>query len=334
MTVFGVNVGEDKGAILVTVLLTVAIMSAVAVLIIEQVRYSVQITINSTTNNQARWYALSTEDWAVQVLPKLVSSGDSADIETSRETDIETSLRVRAEKTQITADLVPLQNCFNLNSLVAIGDSGELEPNTETLDQFERLLAALDFSKDTASTLAASAADWIDADSEALPGGAEDYDYSGLSVPYRTGNVYMADKSELRKVKGFNRETYYRVLPSVCALPDNKPNPINLNILGKEDTALAAAIFGSQETQEIIDAVIDARPSDGYMEVEEIWKIPVLAGIEVAAESKAQLSINSRYYSLRAQVSLDEAYVELETLFDSKASDKASYIRRRFGGKL
>jgi len=334
MRVFGVNVGEDKGAILLTVLLTVAIMSAVAVLIIEQVRYSVQVTINSTSYNQARWYALSTEDWAEQTMQKLASPDNSEDGGEPAATGIKTQLNLRTGKTQISADLLAHQNCFNLNSLVTMGDSGELVPNTETLGQFKRLLVALDFSEDTASQLAASVADWIDADSEALPGGAEDYEYSGLLVPYRTGNIYMADESELRKVKGFTREIYYRVLPSVCALPGNKPNPINLNILSKEESPLTATIFVSGQRQVLVDAIVGARPLGGYTDVEDIWKIPALAGIEIAAAGKAQLSVESRYYLLQTHVSLDEAYVELETLFDSKASDKASFVRRRFGGKL
>lgn len=335
MMVFGINVGEDKGTILLTVLLTVAIMAAVAVLIIEQVRYSVQVTINSTSYNQARWYALSTEDWAGRTVQKLASSpGKTEDGEESAATSMETQLNLRTGKTQISADLVAHQNCFNLNSLVTVGDSDELLLNTETLGQFERLLEALDFSTYTASRLAASVADWIDTDSEALPGGAEDYEYSGLLVPYRTGSVYMADESELRKVKGFTREIYYRVLPSVCALPENKPNPINLNTLSKEESALAATIFVTEHRQALVDAIVSARPLGGYKNTEDIWKIPALAGIEVAADSKAQLSVESRYYLLRTQVSLDEAYVELEALFDSKTSDKASFVRRRFGGKF
>ena len=57
--------------------------------------------------------------------------------------------------------------------------------------------------------------DWLDADTTALPLGAEDGAYAGLAQPYRTGGVMLAEVSELRAVKGVDADD----LPPPAPLP-------------------------------------------------------------------------------------------------------------------
>jgi general secretion pathway protein K len=76
--------------------------------------------------------------------------------------------------------------------------------------------------------LANAVADWIDPDSEARAGGAEDIDYLNLNPPYRAANRPMASVDELRLVRGFDAQTVRALLPYVTVLPV-AANIINVN---------------------------------------------------------------------------------------------------------
>ncbi|MFX5142234.1 hypothetical protein ABTC48_21370, partial [Acinetobacter baumannii] len=60
---------------------------------------------------------------------------------------------------------------------------------------------------------AAALTDWMDADAEAAPGGAEDARYAGLATPYRTGGIMLADVSEMRAVAHIDAGLYDRLRP-------------------------------------------------------------------------------------------------------------------------
>ena len=57
-------------------------------------------------------------------------------------------------------------------------------------------------------TIADSAVDWIDPDSNEELNGAEDAYYTNLPVPYQAANAWFSSASELLAVKGMTRELY------------------------------------------------------------------------------------------------------------------------------
>lgn len=321
---------NSEGAILITVMLTMAIMAAVAVSILDNIGLSVRMTRNSTSYNQARWYALATEPWALENIKK---SKRQIEIESDIVPSVFQNTHVSIESAEIRGRLGPLANCFNLNSLVEPDASGALVLHVPSALQFQRLLIALEISEGTATQLTASLVDWIDSDSELQLNGAEDYDYSGLKFPHRTGNVFLAHKSELRAIKGFTRETYETIEPLVCALPTNVPNAINLNVLTESQHPLLAMVYGTHTAATVTEAILFARPKGGFIDIQGALSLPVVANAEDGAEAKGLLSIKSKYFQLQTEVELENSYVELKTLFDSEKVGNASFVRRRFGGE-
>jgi len=322
---------ESDGAILITVMLTMAIMSAVAVAFLDSVGLSVRMTRNAAEYSQARWYALATEPWALNQLKNIKRQVES-------ENDIVPAgfeeVRLAIEEAEISGRLAPLPNCFNLNSLVEADDSGGLVVNEAAALQFQRLLIALEISRGIAEQLTASAVDWIDSDSELALNGAEDYDYSGLSIPHRTGNVRLAHKSELRAIKGFTRNLYETIEAFVCALPTGEANKVNVNILEAEQHPLLAMVYDRRSAVSVTEAILFSRPENGFADINNVLSLPVLVEADGGAESKELLSAESKYYLLHTEVELENSYVELKTLFDSEKLAKASFVRRRFGGEF
>jgi general secretion pathway protein K len=60
---------------LLTVLLLVAVMSAVAVAILDDVRFSVRRTANVEFQSQAQWYAAGAENLALGQITRLLARG-------------------------------------------------------------------------------------------------------------------------------------------------------------------------------------------------------------------------------------------------------------------
>jgi general secretion pathway protein K len=73
--------------------------------------------------------------------------------------------------------------------------------------------------------------DWIDIDSTAQPGGAEDLDYLNLDPSYRAANRALKSVDELRLIKGYTDEVVEKLRPYVVALPNTnaQATPINVN---------------------------------------------------------------------------------------------------------
>lgn len=109
------------------------------------------------------------------------------------------------------AQLIDLQGRFNLNSLVDA--SGRVDPSA--LRVFERLLVVLGLEAEWAPRVA----DWIDADTVPLEGGAEDAVYLGQTPAYRPPNLPVTSPSELLALVGFGSARYALLAPHVSALP-------------------------------------------------------------------------------------------------------------------
>ena len=62
---------REEGAALLTVLLLVAVMSALAVAVLDDIRFGLKRTANAETVGQAQWYALGAETVARARLARL-----------------------------------------------------------------------------------------------------------------------------------------------------------------------------------------------------------------------------------------------------------------------
>jgi general secretion pathway protein K len=71
--------------------------------------------------------------------------------------------------------------------------------------------------------------DWLDADDEPYPTGAEWETYSRLTPSYRAANFRMIELTELYAVSGWKAETINTLTPYICVLP---PAPA-FNITGR-----------------------------------------------------------------------------------------------------
>lgn len=318
---------EREGMALLTVLLLVAVMSVVAVAILDDVRFSVRRTTNAETQSQAQWYAAGAETLAQTQIKRLLTAGP-----TRTPLDPEWNGRPYSfpvDGGTLTATVTDGQACFNLNSLV-LGFGEDLVARPLGAAQFRALGRAVGAPDSRMQAIADALTDWLDADSSPLPLGAEDGAYAGLGKPYRTGGVMLAEVSELRAVKGVDADTYDRLRPWVCALPTSRLSPLNVNTLTTEQAPLLTMLTGGLLPPQRARAVIAARPRDGWPDAAAFWAQPAVVALPVDPEARDQITVLTRYFDLRVDVELGGSHAVRTALLEAGSDGRVRTVIQRW----
>ena len=290
--------GNREGMALLTVLLLVAVMSVVAVAVLDDVRFSVRRATNAETQAQAQWYASGAEALARRQVARLMAAGPRTPLEPAwngRRLDFP------IESGSIGATVTDGQACFNLNSLVE-GYGEDLLERPLGRAQFLALGRAVGAPDSRMRAVADALTDWLDADNVSRPLGAEDGAYAGLATPYRTGGGMLAGVSELRAVRGVDADLYRRLRPWVCALPTSRLSPLNVNTLAPEQAPLLMMLTDNALGPQAARAVIARRPRAGWPDPAAFWAEPALAAVPVPDEVRDQVAVQTRYFNLRIDV--------------------------------
>lgn len=282
-----------EGVALLTVLLLVAVLAVIAVLVLDDVRFSIRRATNAQTAAQAQWHAAGAERVALSQIRRLIAVNPGR-----TPTDPAWDGRPLAfplDQGQVVLTVSDGQSCFNLNSL-AQGAEGAGQVRAEGVRQFVRLQAALGVPTGQARRIADAAADWIDADAVPLPYGAEDAAYARQIPPRRTGSRLFLDPAELRQVAGVDAAIYARLRPHVCALPTTALSPLNLNTLTPEDAPLLAMLLDGALSVQGARQVIAARPAGGWASTHDFWSLPAFLSATPSAEVNGQVTLETRYF--------------------------------------
>ena len=316
----------ERGAALATVLVMVAVMSMVAIGVLDAARFSVQRTQNQTQMDQVRWYMLGAEAYAISRIDQVLAHGDSSLASLSGLLGQTITLPLDDGVMQVTVS--DGANCFNLNSLVSQEEAGPAIASEAGQARFARLLSVIGISP--ARALAASAADWIDADNVPALGGAEDQAYGGSQGVYVPPNQLMGDVSEIRAINGFDAGIVGRLSRFVCARPTMAPNAISVNALRPEQAPLLSAIFGPGLPLVSAEAVIRARPVEGWKTLEAFFADPRLSVIQLSDESRGMFTLLSRWYVIGVRVNYADM-VETSVVLVDTVSGHGRVVRRVFG---
>ncbi|MCC8474685.1 type II secretion system minor pseudopilin GspK, partial [Xanthomonas arboricola] len=230
---------QQRGVALLTVLLLVAVMTLLMVAVLDDLRFGLRRSGNGEAMTQAQWYALGTETIARQRLQAL-----------ARRDPMRTTLEGGWNDQPVTFPLddgavsVRLRDrggCFNLNSVVA-GAPEQWQRSDDGAAQYRALLEVLGIAPQQAQALTDALVDWIDSDSQPGAQGAEDDRYLQSAVPLRSGATLLAGVSELRAIAGYTPQVIAQLRPHVCALPEARLSPVNINTLRLQDAPVLVAL--------------------------------------------------------------------------------------------
>lgn len=319
------NARRQRGAALLGTLVLVALMAGLSVAMVEDVRMSVQRSGNQRLDAQTRWYALGAEEFARGLLAQQGRAGRSfapAD-EQPRSFPIAGGV--------IIARLSDAGRCFNVNALVARQAGGAARPVEAEIEAFRRLADTLGLDRQISGQVVDGLIDWMDADSAPRPRGAEDFHYTSLDTPYLTGGTALAALSEMRAIAGVSVEVYTLLAPFLCALPQDRQPPLNVNSLRPRDWPLLRMALGEDVTEFTARAIIVDRPPGGYDSMEQVMAHPGLRDLELAAERRDRLVLESRFFRLRAEIRHEGRHMTIDSLFRRESGVGLTRLSRRIG---
>ena len=268
------DIRDDDGTVLLSTLLVLSLMSAVALALLTTLRTSVTRSAVLEAQAQADLYAQGARDFAASQMES-VARIDPAPLN-ARLTESEPII-LPFENGSMTLAVSDGTHCFRLS---ALSDTTGQGSDTARL-RFTALMTALSLDPGTAERIAAASVDWVDADSQTLPGGAEDGIYmstpQSAGGPHRTANVPMVSVSELRAVEGMNEAIFRLLLPHLCIGETGVPTRFNIETASTDHMPVLAAILGGgPDAERIAVELIDQRPSGGYGSSEALLAAPAL----------------------------------------------------------
>lgn len=303
------RIGRNRGVALITALL----ISALAAMVATNLAWDNALDVRRTTvmlhRDQAMQIALGAESWLISILHQ-----DLEDTQTDHLGEIwaQELPGLPIEGGEVSGRVVDLQGRFNINNL--IDENGEVQP--EALEQFRRLLAALELDP----KLAGVTADWLDANQEPqFPDGAEDAIYTTVVPPYRTPNRMLTSVSELAAVEGMNKEAFEVLAPHITALPGK--TTINAN------TATPAVLQSLDEnlTAGDVQSLLSERAEGGFANVQTAFSSVV------SPDVVNSLSGATNYFQLQVVVEIGNVRLTLYSLLQRTPQGSVTPILRSFG---
>ncbi|CAD2226095.1 Type II secretion system protein K [Pseudoalteromonas sp. 3J6] len=325
------NQKTSRGAALVIVLFIVALAAILAVEMSANLMLQVQRSTNLQSQQQAKWYAYGAEELAIKGL--IQSKKDDPEKTTlaqpwAKQGDV----KYPVDNGTLSGQLTDLQACLNLNALGA-----EPDPNStnKTNPAHKALFAILENIEDLPSDeseegMADSVFDWLDKNSITYRSGAEEGEYLSRQFPYMTANSLFASVSELRLIKGFNPLVMEKVLPFVCVIPGSTLLSINVNTVTEEQALLFSGLIDELSVSGA-QAVIAARPENGFDNIEEFFEsVKQQGGKNIKAVEKL-FSLKSEYFKLQTQAKFVDLRFSMTTLLYA-SNGEVTILARKFGG--
>ena len=304
--------GRNHGVALVSVLLIVAVVSALAYHLMTHHALTLAASRQLFEQAQLREYALGGEIFARQMLYEDWEQESSRTIDTFLEKWSKPFNPPQIEDGKVEVRVTDLAGRFNLNSVVG---GGGLENHA----RLKRLYRALNID----SSLADRWLDWIDDDSEVTGLGLEDGDYLLSDVPYRTANQPAAHLSEVALAAGLSREEFERLRSHVTVLPPLRLG-VNVNTATSSVLESLGPNFGPSEAQSLVQSERE------YEDIESFT-----ADYAALGDSAGVLAVRSDYFEISVRVERFESRVVLTTVvYRDPSSGQLSVLSRDFGQKF
>jgi general secretion pathway protein K len=283
---------HEHGLALVTVILIVSVVSAIAVFMSLNQQIWYRQSSNILERAQGENAYRSALAMATIVLERDASENNKDDL---KEIWANQVVALPIESGHVSVAIEDAQGRFNLNNLLKNG-----QPNAEDIGIFRRLLSNQGISESLVEPLV----DWMDVDSQARPGGAEDVDYLASETPYRAANQPISDIDELRLIKGFTPEITDKLSGLVSALP--AATAINVNTA---PPAVLAALFTNMPLPdaEALAKTLSERP------LTKASDIQALAGNDHKL-GKVAIDTRSSYFLIHTQTRNGRYRNQIQTL--------------------
>ena len=317
---------KTKGVVLISVLLTVLLLSSIAVVIgnnyfvsFKRAQYLEFQTVSLNIFSSIESLALKKIDNELRFNSKVHANNNAL---------FTNDFIFETQKGLVSGKIIDSSNCFNINSLV-IKNKNTYKPNKENIAIFERLLSLSEIENNLIDEAIDQIIDWIDADDNPRAFGLEDYYYSGpLNNPkeYTSARMFYSIQ-EIKSLPAI-RDIGWQVFEKYfCALPDNDLS-ININTITGNKSLLLSSLFANLPYSDA-EYVIDNIPEDGIKNLNELSNLFPSYKLE---KSQNYLNFSSSHFELVTSLSYESYYSESKSKIYYGANNNSYIISRIYNG--
>ena len=317
---------KTKGVVLISVLLTVLLLSSIAVVIgnnyfvsFKRAQYLEFQTVSLNIFSSIESLALKKIDNELRFNSKFHAKNNAL---------FTNDFIFETQKGLVSGKIIDSSNCFNINSLV-IKNKNTYKPNKENIAIFERLLSLSEIENNLIDEAIDQIIDWIDADDNPRAFGLEDYYYSGpLNNPkeYTSARMFYSIQ-EIKSLPAI-RDIGWQVFEKYfCALPDNDLS-ININTITRNKSLLLSSLFENLPYSDA-EYVIDNIPEGGIKNLNELSNLFPSYKLE---KSQNYLNFSSSHFELVTSLSYESYYSESKSKIYYGANNNSYIISRIYNG--
>lgn len=351
---------HDTGAALLSVLLMVAFMSIAALALMDMSVRGIQTAKAGDGQSRALWQITGAEQAALGRIELMFAATEGQ--LSQRVGGLGEEIVFSADNLFVTARLEEAGNCFNVNALVV--DEEEGDDDFEDDDDFEedeegdgedgfdedddpsgqngriatpeenysQLLSAAGLREDQAELLTNTLLDWTDTDNIVRIRGAEDAYYRALKPSYLPSGTQLAELSELRAIRGYDKKIIDQIAPLLCTRQDKNMSILNINTLKPDQSALLSMVFAGELSPKDARDILQNRPEEGWVSVDQMFQERKIERVDPEDRQPGLLSTRSQYIRLEGRVTGADQEIEFSSLYQVEEDSRARLVSRKMGG--
>ena len=256
---------RNKGVVLISILLIVLLLSAVAITFGNKYLVSLKraqyIEFQSLSLNAFR----NVEAMSLNKIDKF-SRFNSSNL-TKENPLLTDEIYFEINGATIVGSIGDASNCFNINSLVRAGKE-DYQENKKSMNAFRELMYLAEVHNNVAEEIIDQIIDWIDKNSNPRAYGLEDYYYSGpLHNPREfSGGRLLIDIEELKSIPSVRLVDWDIFKEFFCAYPFSINLKLNINTLDKNNILLLTAFFPKIDIKDS-EYIIENIPLNGFQDI-------------------------------------------------------------------
>ena len=256
---------RNKGVVLISILLIVLLLSAVAITFGNKYLVSLKraqyIEFQSLSLNAFR----NVEAMSLNKIDKF-SRFNSSNL-TKVNPLLTDEIYFEINGATIVGSIHDASNCFNINSLVRAGKE-DYQENKKSMNVFRELMYLTEVDNNVAKEIIDQIIDWIDKNSNPRAYGLEDYYYSGpLHNPREfSGSRLLIDIEELKSIPSVRLVDWNIFKELFCAYPYASDLRLNINTLDKNNIFLLTSFFPKIDLKDA-EYIIENIPMNGFEDI-------------------------------------------------------------------
>lgn len=256
---------RNKGVVLISILLIVLLLSAVAITFGNKYLVSLKraqyIEFQSLSLNAFR----NVEAMSLNKIDKF-SRFNSSNL-TKENPLLTDEIYFEINGATIVGSIDDASNCFNINSLVRAGKD-DYQENKKSMNAFRELMYLAEVDNNVAEEIIDQIIDWVDKNSNPRAYGLEDYYYSGpLHNPREfSGGRLLIDIEELKSIPSVRLVDWDIFKEFFCAYPFATDLKLNINTLDKNNILLLTAFFPKIDIKDS-EYIIENIPLNGFQDI-------------------------------------------------------------------